>query len=116
MIGHVNLTYRAFHTFALTDIDKLKSTYSDFMPGLSRMYLTVRPDERKEEITVNGLDSSIWFINIVRAKLYCSNRFGIPFRKYEGKFIGKVWMKRFFKGWVSTGLEVTDRMRIEGEN
>jgi len=53
MVGMVNLTYKSFHTYALGDLVKLKATYSDFMPGLSRIYLTLRPDEHKDEITVN---------------------------------------------------------------
>lgn len=48
MIGMVNLTYKNFYNYPLGEIAKLKATYSEFMPGLSRMYLTLRPDERKE--------------------------------------------------------------------
>jgi len=44
------------------------------------------------------------------------SNYGIPYRKYEGKIIGKVWIKRFFEGWVLTGMEITDRLRIEKEN
>ena len=51
-------------------------------------------------------------MHVCRAKLFVSNRFGVPFRKYEGKIIGKLWVKRFFEGWVLTGVEITDRLRI----
>ena len=114
MVGHVNLTYKSFHSFALADISKLKSTYTNFLPGLNKLYLTLRPDERREEIAVNANDTVFWFINLIRAKLYAGHRYGIPYRKYEGKIIGKVWVKRFFHGWVSTGVEITDRLRIDG--
>ena len=53
MVGNISLTYRTFYNFQLLDIVKMKSTYSEFMPGLARIYFTLRPDDRKEEITVN---------------------------------------------------------------
>ena len=48
--------------------------------------------------------------------MYGISNYGIPYRKYEGKIIGKVWIKRFFEGWVLTGVQITDRLRIEKEN
>lgn len=87
------------------------------MPGLSRTFITMNPKDRKEEILVNKADNIYWFVHLVRAKLYFNYRYGIPYgiatREYDKKIIGKLWIKRFFQGWVETGVEITEVLRIE---
>jgi hypothetical protein len=57
---------------------------------------------------INEADNIYWFIHLVRAKLYGIHRYGIPFgivtRKYDSKILGKLWIKRFFYGWVEKGV------------
>lgn len=115
MVGNVSLNYKTFHNYSLRDIVKMKATYVDAPPGLTKLIFTIKPSEKKEEITVNGADSAYWFINMIRAKLYTTNRFGVPLRKNEGKLLGKLCVK-VYEGWKRKGVEITDRLRIEGED
>lgn len=66
-------------------------------------------------MTVNASDMTSLFDGLIRTRLFSSNQLGIPFRKFEGKLLGKVWIKNGSKGWSRRAIEITDRLRIEGE-
>jgi hypothetical protein len=94
---------------------KLKATHADDMPGLKRLYICHKGEDKKDELLVNGGELGQWFTSCVRAKLYSINRLGIPECLFDGKMIGKLWVKSFVKGWKKTGTEITDRLRLEGD-
>lgn len=48
MNGLVTLTYKTFYRHALGDVVKLKYTYVDAIPGLFKIFVTIKPKEFKE--------------------------------------------------------------------
>ena len=115
LLGHVIIDYRAFHKYPFIQMTKLKATHADDMLGLKRLYICDKTLERKEEVLVNMDELGQWFASIVRAKLYTSNRVGIPQYLFEGKMIGTLLVRTFMGGWRKTGAEITDRLRFEGD-
>ena len=57
-----------------------------------------------------------WFIQLVRVKMYHNQKLGIPYRFFNGHLVGKLQVKNYFGGWNKKGVEIIDRIRIEGES
>lgn len=82
MLGYVAVNYKQIHMHHLKDLLKVKCTYEDAPTGLRRVILTLKPKEAKYDLTVNSNDAPSWFVNAVRAKLYSTNKLGVPLSKF----------------------------------
>lgn len=82
MLGYVAVNYKQIHLHHLKDLLKVKCTYAEAPAGLMRIILTLKPKEAKYDLTVNSNDAANWFVNTVRAKLYSTNKLGVPLSKF----------------------------------